>query len=344
MNTLGQCKSSGRIRRISGLCSDSADWLDLFNDAVRMLMNRGDFYGTVQKICSAVYDGCITWPREVLMPLAINMCNHNIQLANHWYHFDYLTRNDLMSYWHSGCAGGVRGVDGEMSPVFNPISCADGSSGVYLHFYPSDPSDIGKVITVFGIDSNGNELRSTYPDGTMQDGVQVALNVPYVALATVPTAPRNVPTIRHVTRVIKEVTNGPVYVYQYDAVANLLRDLAVYQASETLPSYRTTRLPNFCGCQSGPQKISALVKIQFIAAVNDNDLIGVDNIDAIAMMMQALKLGDAYDPEQKRKMEAEAVRELNLELRTRLPLDQIPVEIAPFGTAVPSRHAISRFT
>lgn len=344
MNTLGLCKASTRINRIAGYCPGSDDWLGLFNDAVRMLVNRGDFYGTVKKLRACIYGGCITWPREVETPLAINNCNGSVPLHNHWYQYEQIERRDLMDYWAAGCCGGVNGLQGDTSPVFNPISCASGSAGVYLRFYPSQPTDVGKIITVFGIDSNGNVLRSQYPDGTFQDGIQVPLTIPFASL-TVSGPSINVGTIRHITRVIKEVTDGPVYAYQYDAFNDVNLDLAVYEASETNPDYQTTRLG---GCYAGaccgrPKMISALVKLKFIPARFDNDLVIIDNEDAIAMMMQAIKFDDAYDADQKRKMEAEAVRELNLQLRAKLPLDQIPVTLSPFGTATPRRHAIGRF-
>jgi hypothetical protein len=308
-----------------------------------MLCNRGDFYGTVKKIRVCVYGNCITWARQVSTILAINQCNGNVPLSNHWYDFDTLTRHDLLGYWGMGCCGQIHGIQGDTSPVFNPISTADGTAGVYLRFYPTQPTDMGKMVTVFGVDSNGEELRSLHLDGTIQDGIETPLAIPF---ATMPASDRSVNTMRHVTRIIKDETDGPLYCYQYNPVTNLMLDLARYESSETNPEYQTTRLTgNWCvSAQAIPRTISALVKLAHIDAVNDNDTIIIDNLDAIAMMMQALKLGDAYDSDQKRKMEGEAVRELNLELRRRLPLDQIPVTLSPFGTATPSRHSIGRFT
>lgn len=343
MNYLLNCKQSSRINRVAGGCPGSDDWLDLLNDSVRTLMNRGEWAATVQKITACIYSNCITWPRGVSTPLAINTCNDSIPLVNHWYSFDQPTHLDFKNC-QSGCCGRVTGIQGEPSPVFNPISCASGNTGVYLRFYPTEPTDVGKTITVFGIDSNSEELRSQYPDGTYQPGIITELTLPY---ATMPAADRNVNTMRHVTRILKDETDGPVYAYQYDAVNDVMLDLARYESSETNPWYQTTKLnAGYCGASSAacPKKITALVKLEFIPAVNDNDIVGIDNLDAIAMMMQAIKLGDAYDPAQKRAMEAEAVRELNLELRRRYPIDQIPVLLSPFGTALPGRHGVGRFT
>jgi hypothetical protein len=123
-------------------------------------------------------------------------------------------------------------------------------------------------------------------------------------------------------------------------------DLARYESSETNPEYQTTRLTgNWCvSAQAIPRTISALVKLQHIDAVNDNDLVIIDNLDAIALAMQSLKFSDAYSSQDSIAMQALAVKELNLELRRRLPLDQIPITLSAFGTAAPSRHSIGRFS
>ena len=342
MLTLAQIKASSRLRRIAGSCSDSSEFSDLVNDAVRMLVNRGNWYGTVKKIKTCVYSGCITWPREVATVLAINRC-HNVQLSNHWFEFDPLNRTDLLAYWNGGCRSQLNGVQGNTSPVFNPINCADGLAGMYLHFFPSNPNDVGKTVTVYGIDSNGNELISNRDDGTVQPGIVVSLTLTYAAL-TITAPSRNVPTIRHITQIVKEVTKGPVYAYQTANGVDSYKDLAVWQADETNPSYQTTRLSGCFNSTCGPQTITGLVKLKFIPAVNDNDIVIIDNLDAIAMMAQTIKFGDAYDAKQKQEMEAEAVREMNLQLRNELPLDQIPVSIAAFGTALPSLHGIGKFS
>lgn len=343
MNTLANCKASSRIRRIAGSCNGSQDYLDLVNDAVRMLVTRGDFYGTVRKVCACIRCGDIVWPRQVGTVLAINSCNRTVPPANHWAEFEDLTRHDLTHYWGLGNCGQISGVQGNTVPVFNPISGSDGVAGVYIRFYPTQQSDVGKTITIFGIDSNGEELRSTRPDGSIQDGIVTMLALPFV---TMNGSDRNVPSMRHITRVIKDVMDGPVYCFQYRAADNVMLDLARWESSETLPDYATTRLSgqHVGACAGCAPMISALVKLKHIDAIVDDDLIIVENLDAIAMMMQAIKLGDSYDPAQKRAMELEAVREMNLELRTRLPLDQINITLAPFGTALPRHAGIGRFS
>jgi hypothetical protein len=73
--------------------------------------------------------------------------------------------------------------------------------------------------------------------------------------------------------------------------------------------------------------------LEFVKATRPDDLILIDNLDALALGMQSAKLADAYDSQGAETMMARAVHELNLDLRNKLPIDQIPVRFSPQGTA-----------
>jgi hypothetical protein len=213
-------------------------------------------------------------------------------------------------------------VDHGTSPVFKQISCGQNR---YIRFSIVQPTDVGKTITLFGIDGNGVEIISTRSDGTIQPGLVLTLAIPFVQTAIL---------IRRVDRVIKDETDGPVYGYQVD-VTGALDNLATYAPSETLPDYRTSRLVRStchdCGCW--PSQIAAFVKLAFVPAKRPDDLILIDNLDALALAMQSAKLSDAYDSAGAEGMMARAVHELNLDLRDKLPIDQTPVRFEPYGTA-----------
>ena len=81
------------------------------------------------------------------------------------------------------------------SPVFNPIGC---NQNVYLQFFLSSPTDLGKGITVYGIDSNGQVVMSQRQDGTIQEGVRLILAKPFVQTPV---------KFRPVTRINKDETN-----------------------------------------------------------------------------------------------------------------------------------------
>lgn len=316
--------SNSRINRISGVCPLTPEWFQILNDGTRQLMRRGNFWGTLKVLKGCIYNGCVTWPRQVGTVLAFDRCG-SAPPKNQWYEFNAVLPEHVNSFNHNGefgCARDIALVDHGTSPVFNQIPCGQNR---YIRFSIVQPTDVGKVLTLFGIDSNGVEIITTHADGTIQPGIELALAIPFVQTPF---------AMRRVDRVIKPMTDGPVYGYQVD-VTGALFNLAIYQPSETLPDYRTSKLVRSrchdCGCW--PSQIAAFVKLQFIPAQRPDDLVLIDNLDALALAMQSAKMSDAYDSAGAEGMMARAVHELNLDLRDKLPIDQTPVRFQPYGTA-----------
>lgn len=328
MLTVTEAQADGTINRISGVCPGSTDWYDLINKATRQLMRRGNWWGTLKIIRGCIYNNCLTWPRVVGTVLALRDCAGSAPPKNSWYEFDAVLPEHVRC-WNRfqtfpGCDNRLALVDTTTSPVFNQIPCLNDR---FLQFYITQPTDVGKTITVFGTDGNGVEILTLRSDGTIQPGVVLTFALPFVQTPTL---------IRNVSRIIKDVTDGPVYGYQFDGTNRFA--MATYAPGETLPDYRTSRITHGCSCC--PTQITAFIKLEFIKVTRPNDLILIDNLDALAMGMQAAKLGDAYDSGGSETMMARAVHELNLDLRNKLPIDEIPVRFSPQGTAHLRRQRI----
>jgi len=309
-----------RINRISGVCAGSADWYQLLNDATRQLMRRGNWWNTLKILRGCIYNKCLTWPRVVGTVLALDDGGASAPPKNSWYEFnavlpEHVNHWNRFGTFHCNCNLAL--VDSGTSPVFNQIPCL---LPRWLQFYITQPSDVGKTITVFGVDGNGLDILTTRSDGTIQPGIVLSLAIPFIQTPT---------PIQRVDRIIKDVTDGPVYGYQFDGLHQFA--LATYAPGETLPDYRTSRVN--CGQTCCPTQISAFIKLEFTKATRPDDLILIDNLDALALGMQSAKLADAYDSQGAETMMARAVHELNLELRNKLPIDTIPVRFSPQGTA-----------
>jgi hypothetical protein len=328
--TYGALKSS-RVLQIASAPPSSPEFASLVNAAIRQLMTRGNWFGTVQPLEGCVTDSCIVWPRYVATPLAINICGRPTELANRWYRFlpwDPSHVAAACNYFQHGQGGALTAeMDGSL-PVFNPIACL---AGMYLQFYIDNIADVGSTITIFGIDSNGQVIRTTHADGTFQEGVELALAVPYVQTPML---------IRKVTRVLKDVTLGMVRGYQWDGTSMngalpLLLDLCVYSPAETSPDYLHSRLhgyrPHSAGCAF--TRVTALVKLGFVPVVNDDDLVLIENTDAIRDMVQAIKKKEAGDVSGAAAAELSAFRELNYQMRDRFPIEQLTTTFRPFGAA-----------
>lgn len=337
MLTFGQLKAS-EVPATVGVCPDSDVFKDYTNKATRMLMNRGSFYGTVQRLKICVYNNCLVWPRTVSVPLAINTGGGFNEVWNHWYEFMPLGHCDFgygRFSWNGALGqfcGNLRTINDGVSPVFNNIPCGRTH---YIRAYPSTQEDIGKKTRIFGIDENGQVIRTQNADNTWSEGVELTLALPFVSTSF---------KLREVTRIIKDETEGVLRYYQYDDENAVLLDLVVLDPSETNPMYRRSRLPSTCRSRSctTPRSIEALVKLEFIPVKHDTDLVLISNQDALSDMMLSVKYSNGGDALMAKDFEAKALRELNLELNSRIPIEQTPVQINPFGSALPARASVGR--
>lgn len=334
--TLGAVKTSS-ILNVSGVCASSTQFVGQLNEGIQRLMEYGEWWNTVVKARVCIQRNCIAWPRWVGTVLAVNLCNHNRQIQNRWYDFIPLSRNDCLcsGRWPST----LTAVDDGMTPVFSNVPCG---TLVYLRAYPRLQADIGKTITFYGIDGNGQELMTRdLNTGVWYQGETLTLASPYV---------QSLAQFREVTRVQKDATTGPVDVFQYDATNNILLDMAHYDPSETNPMYRHSTLRGGLSCAgagccqstdgSTARKVEILAKLQFIPVVADTDTVQIDNVPALKLIIQAIRLEEAGDDDAANKKQIMAIKELNRQLRNKLPIDQIPVEVSGSGTALPELHGI----
>lgn len=333
MLTLRDTKDDLGIRRVTGFCPDSEDYISLVNEATRRLLRRGDWPGTITPIYLCVRQGCVVWPRYVLNVRKLKTCHHTIKPQNMWGDFLPRGRHCEWGHWH-----------GPSLPMFN-----QGTTSVFqdimgdgrlVRAYPRCQADIGRTVTLFGTDNNGQQLQThDTVTNTWTPGVILTLALPFVSTTTY---------VRHIDYVLKDETNCPVNLYAYNATTNVLEDLAQYDPGETRPSYERTRLSmgesaTFGGCSSSPccgvsQGVTALVKLRFIAAKFDTDLVIIDNLDALKLEIQSIKFGEAGDRANAKALEADAIAELNRQLEDESPDDQFTADDQVFGSATFTNH------
>lgn len=338
MLTFKDVKDSS-IANVAGYCTDSQEFAFLVNDACRRLLRRGDWVGTVQPIHMCAKRGCLVMPRYVQSIRKINVCNVPLTMGNLWYNF--INNRDLCHPrwgWHSACdAGGLLTAQGQTSTYQDIMA-----DGRVIRAYITAIEDVGKVIRFFGVDNGNQPLRCDNLNGTWSDGAPLALGWPYTTLS-LPYNPNSY--VRRIDRVTKDVTQGQVLVYAYDAVNNMLEDIAIYDPGETTPTYAryqlnvgrigcSNTLSLTACCNTTVSSIVALVKLRFIPAKFDTDLVIVDNLDALKDMVQSVKLREAGDPDASFKMEASAVRELQRDLEDNYPDDTFSAQNYPVGTGV----------
>lgn len=328
--TFAEAKDARELKNVSGVCSSSDEFKSLLNQAVRKLMNRGSWWGCVQKIQICTYGNKVVWPRFVGTVLALNYGGAASPVKNNWYDFLPMSRCDFgpggIFPFLNGTFGPITTVDAGFSPVFNPINCG---IPVYIQVYPGTRADIGKKTTIYGVDSYGQTVRTKDAGGIWVEGETVVIAAPYSQTKTL---------WREVTRIAKGITQGVARYYQFEPIGPQTYDLVWLEPGEKNPMYRSDRLPPGRTCCL--KSIQALVKLEFIPVVADTDIVQISNLDALALMISAIRDSNAGDKDKARAGEVDAVRELNLELRNRTPNDQISTQVQYFGTARLQRQRI----
>lgn len=324
MLTFSEAKKS-RLSQVSQSCVNSDDFKSLLNEATERLMRRGDWPGLVVPIYLCVKSGCVVWPRYVSKVRRINKCHSDVKVGNLWYDFIAGQSNDFNRWFGTFNAGGInRFFNPQYRMVNKGFVCTYAdipATNCLIRFYPLCQADVGKTIQIFGLDNNGQPLQTRMNSTTWVEGITVTLALPFGTTSVY---------VRQIDRVIKDVTQKNVQGYAYDVTRNMLFDIAVYEPSETLPSYEKDQLYlNNCCCDG--QSVSALVKLKYIPVETDTDLVLIDNITALKYAIQAIKAGEAGDNDGERQKMADAVHELNLQLEDVYPIDQVPVDSGFMG-------------
>lgn len=268
---------AGVPERAGNLCPDSPTFFRYINSFQERALSYGRWWGTTQLMQFCVTSKCVVLPRQVAVVEALTLNQLPLQPRNQWYSYVYPHRP------YQGCGTAA------CNPGIYPTPCACGcgcgpfvsedkltvpsfqvtAAGQKIRFYPGNVADVGKTIIIQGYDSNGVWVRSTI-EGVVQDGVQVTLASPFVttAIAWAAGAP---------TAIIKEPTSYQVMMFSVDPdTGEDVNRLAVYEPSETLPSYRKLYLPTYragCGCSDGEgtSTLRAIVSLNHIPVTRPLD-------------------------------------------------------------------------
>lgn len=318
----------GTLLNIAGSCTNSDDFVDTANEVQRRLLRRGNWYDTewIVKLC--VHDGCVTWPRYVGTVLAARFCDGIISdVKNRWY--SIIGGAHALNPYQVGYDLTFEDIGN--APTYNQVW--PGDNGKLIRYYVVHDNDVGKTIKIFGKKIGGQPLQEVDANGDYVDGITITSAKPYGTSSVY---------VSHIDSVVREKTQGMAYLYEYDSTNDVLRDLAAYEPNETNPSYRRSRIQNFCCAPkctvtttvSGTDydvktaSIQALVKLEHFDLENDSDFLLIDNYEAFKFGFQAVKLEEANDDAAAEVKWTKATRELNLQLRDKNPANSTAVRMS----------------
>ena len=318
---LSDARADIGIRNVAGTCANTDEFADLINRVTRRLLKRGAWFGTEVLVKLCVYGCHVVWPRYVGTVMGARFCGvANTEIRNNWYAI-------LRPFNCSNFRAGVTMYDDGLVPTYNEIS---GNTGKLLRYHVVKTNDLNKSITFYGKKFGGQPLQEQDSEGQWINGLTLWSATPVAQTSTL---------VTHLSSVTRMATEGMTYLYEYDPATTTLRDLAVYEPNETNPQYRRSRIDGICNIPYREDEhgrhvrnLEALVKLEFIPATNDRDFLLIDDFDALAFGIQAIKFEEAQDPDNAEKYWTKAIRELNFELRNKSPGDQFTTQVRVMGS------------
>lgn len=313
--TFSDAKESDEFKNISGVCGNSDEFKSILNVAMRRLIKRGGWFGSEVLMRFCIYNGCPVLPRQVAALIGTRFCNGEYEIRNHWY--------EIVGP-HCGDGAGFNRTITETgtAPAYSEIT---GELGKYIRAYPTKLEDVGKTVTLFGFDAGSQPLQEKV-GGVWRQGITLVLAAPYAQTSVL---------VKRITSVVRQATQANILLYEYDTASATQRDLALYGPTETNPRYRKYSIPDFCriptGCSTSNgvtlKTMEALVSLNFIPVVSDNDFLAIDDFDAIGLAIQSMRLEEANQDDQAELKMNKAVREMNFTERKMLPGMQTAVRV-----------------
>lgn len=327
---LADARADIGIRNVTNSCPSSVEFADLVNRATRRLMKRGSFWETEVLVKLCVNSCRVVWPRYVDSVRGVRFCCYGLMdIQNNWYAITGTRGNGGYGVDGLGYGGWVAPVafSGTTVPCHTEIT---GNTGKYIRYNVVKNTDYGKTIKIFGTQYGGQPLQELDSDGVWQQGITLTAASPFAQSSVL---------VTKITEVVREATEAPTYLYQYDPSSTDQIQLAAYEPNETHPSYRVSNVTRINQIQNSEdangQKIytlEAIVKLAYWPVANDRDFLFLGNFDALTYAIQSLKFDEAQDWQNSEIYMRKAIEDLNMESRQKDPGSQFVVRARFMGS------------
>lgn len=254
-----------------GKCySEDSEEVDLFAREVLQYMLISGAYGNQRTYCFNAYNGCVTLPYELDVPLKVRVDGIVGEVWDRWFQFYPGETENLAG---AGCCEANEALFEEpnLFPTVYDMPCSGGHPAVVA----TACEEPGAQIVVQGLDMTGREIVTNHK------GKQF-----YGEVLTLKRGEFRYTQARFskVTGVQKTKTNGYVQLLSYDPSTHTRKFLADYTPYEENPAYRRYKLQ---GPYAGRSvKVSILGRIRIKDRYANNEFIPFDNLLAIRLAGQ----------------------------------------------------------
>lgn len=312
------------------LCATDDRIVGLINRSVERIIEESRSQELHRRIRICVYDACITTPPGVVALTDVALCADPIPLRGEWYEF----LPDKGGVFVEQKDGPVSLHDRGETCTIQDIT----GSNSKLKFYLSIEEDLNTYVFAYGRDGSDRPLRTDHTGlgVEIKDGERVQVG------GTGPFNSTNVFTsLDHFT---KPRTRGQMRVYEVDQTTLSERLIAIYEHFETAPSYRRYLLRG-AGCSGsgcGAKTITAMAKLEFIPAVNDEDLLPIPSMEALRMMCSAVVRMDNSDERAGIALSGEAMRRMGMHRDHVSPVERIAIGLRTRPSRAALRNRIGK--
>jgi len=269
---------------------------DDVNAAIERLMNKPkNWTWTTRTVIMCAPNGQLTLPREISKIIKARVNGNFVHPLSRWYEF---------------LEGGPGLLEDSGGPYLDlhdrGFVCTQYdiplNTPLQLMVVSDKAEDADARILIRGIDDTEREVYSANVWGE------------YVPISNDP-AWLSEHTFSSISFIQKPITKGYVYLSALDPVTGNRWFLSSFHPQETEPHYRryfAKELPCYEEGEEQPERVSyrvdALVRMQYIRAVEDSDVLLIQNVGALGMMLKAIRLELAEKWEEALKAEANAER------------------------------------
>lgn len=301
---------------VVNLCPPDPRLLVYGNEAVRRLLPKGPWVGTIKEYTLCTSNAMITWPRFIETIEASWLCKTPMTLRSGWFE----TLQNSYGLLDENSSVGYQVIDKVARDGFVQFSDIVVPRKIAIRTLAA--ADVGQSVLLQGYDENGNWIRIG-----AQNGEYVTQGAQFVVSQSIFNPPG-------MLAVQKANTVGPVQAWSVDQAfpsgptATLAADptavaIALWDPDDTLPDYRRSLVPNLqntgnCptgNCGATPQ-VTVRAKLRFVPVKKDSDWFIIANLPAIKEEVQAIVKGERGLVQESEAHEARAVRLLEEELQS----------------------------
>lgn len=281
--TLGQAKDElANVAGISGMSLTHIELTNTINRACAELLKSGDHPESVDRYQFTLHDGFLVLPHFLEKATHVTINRVPMELRSPWFEFvqhgpGIIKPEDLRNVI----------VERGRIPGFRNVPLTGGPWQIKLTGEVDESVDgVEPIVHLRGYDENKLEIYSTGSDTLWGKGEDLTISR---AVGFTVTSSFNYSAL---ISLVKPVTKGRIFMDATDGVTDIR--IGEFAPEETTPYNRVYLIPGVADCEATTTttldaEVDALIRAKrsFVKAIVDEDLLQVNNIDAIETMIIA---------------------------------------------------------